>query len=114
MNRNCPLALFSAPSISCQEALGAGLFACFADDGGTSHLLRDARQGVFFAPRDPDDLAEKLAGACRTVGGRPVDQREVCRAEMAEASRWLGYDRLTAWMMDLIADRRAETGKAGA
>ena len=99
------IAAFGRPSISCQEALGTGLVGCFADDGAVNHLVRDPDQGVFFKPGDRADLARMLATAARAIGQSHAEGRDAFRARLADAARWLGYDRIIAATMQELERR---------
>lgn len=86
------VAMFARPSISCQEAMGTGVYVTFADDGSMDHLVPDPSQGRFFVRDDVDHMAETLAGAVDEVQAQP--DRAAWRTELAQRSRWLGYDRI--------------------
>lgn len=98
------IAVFGRASISCQEALGTGLVGCFADDGAMTHLVRAPQQGVFFRPGDREDLALKLSAAVASIL-QHAGARDEFRQSLAQASRWLGYDRIIESVLAELAQR---------
>ena len=88
------IAFFARASISCQETLGTGLIGCLVDDGSLKHLITMPGQGVFFKPGDERDLVAKLEEAQRPLDHLQGPEREKFRRELADGSRWLGYDRI--------------------
>jgi hypothetical protein len=108
------IAIFGRASISCQEALGTGLIGCFVDDGSLNHLVTMPDQGVFFRSNDENDLAAKLEQAVRKLENMDVLQRDTFRQRLAEESRWLGYDRIIAGILDEVSRRTGLTRTAGA
>lgn len=94
------IAYFGRASISCQEALGTGLVVCLVDDGSMNHLVTEPRQGVFFKPGDGRDLAVKLQQAAGWVEGLETAARHQFRESMADASRWLSYDRIISTIVE--------------
>lgn len=103
------IAAFGRASISCQEALGTGLFGCFSDDGSTNHLVTRPDQGAFFRPNDVNDLALKLAEGVRVITRHQGSQREAFRQALADAAAWLGYDRIIVSILDQAAHRTKQT-----
>lgn len=99
------IAMFARPSISCQESMGTGLYAAFADDGSMTHLLRDPAQGVLFRRDDVPDMARVLAAAARHVAAQ--GDRAAFRRGLADRARWLGYDRIAE---DVLARLEAPRG----
>ena len=83
------IAVFSRPSISCQEALGAGAFGVFADDGSMTWLLDDPRQGRLFATGQVTALTDTLYGVCRDL-----DFGSEARAVRAGLAARLSYERI--------------------
>lgn len=100
------IAAFGRASISCQEALGTGLFACFSDDGSLNHLVTMPEQGVFFRPNDEDDLTAQLAKGVHVIQRHQGPQGQEFRRQLAQGARWLGYDRIIAAILQEVADRR--------
>lgn len=103
--------VYNLATISCQEALGTGLFACFGDAGTMQHLITRPDQGVLFRPGDEGDLTEKLSRGLAIAGRHRGEARERFRRELAEASRWLGYDRIIASLLDEVRKRTGSAGK---
>jgi glycosyltransferase involved in cell wall biosynthesis len=99
------IAYFGRASISCQEALGTGLAVCVVDDGSLNHLVTMPQQGVFFRPGDQRDLADKLQRAVGNLEGLDVHRRADLRESLAEASAWLGYDRIIKSILDEVNRR---------
>ncbi|MBU0552605.1 hypothetical protein KKF91_00690 [Myxococcota bacterium] len=95
------VAFFARPSISCQEALGTGLYTLLADDGSMDHLIHGADQGGFFRRDDAQDMARALEAALERLGD------EAARARRAEAARWLGYDRICQRVIDALGAAKA-------
>lgn len=89
------LAVFARPSISAQEALGAGLFAVLADGGSMDWLLTGPADGRFFAAGSVDALADALVESAAQVAAEPPE----ARAERASRARRLGYDRIIAGVL---------------
>jgi hypothetical protein len=96
------IAVFGRASISCQEALGTGVVACFANDGSLNHLVTLPEQGLFFAPGDRADLTAKLSEAVARVRSHEGTQREVFRRRLADAAAWLGYDRIIRAILEKL------------
>jgi hypothetical protein len=99
------IAVFNRASISCQESLGTGLIGCFSDDGSLNHLVTMPHQGMFFQPGNEGDLAEKLSPAVRRLSEMDAAERSAFRRQLADGSRWLGYDRIIAEIFDELAKR---------
>jgi len=106
------LAVFGRASISCQEALGTGLVAVFANDGSLNHLVKRPDQGVFFNPNDVDDLAKKLGDGAKIVKQHEGSHREAFRGELTTAAAWLSYDRIINTVLDRVATSSAGTSRA--
>ena len=105
------VALFGNCSNSCQSALGTGLFACFADNGTMNHLIPLPHQGVLFLPNDVDDLIDKLLASAQAIAGHDGG-REAFRGQLAQASSWLGYDRIIGEVLSrLEAVMARDSGK---
>jgi glycosyltransferase involved in cell wall biosynthesis len=102
------LAIFPNCSISCQAALGTGLTVCLANNGTMDHLIREPSQACFFDPYSETELAESLAELAQRLRTHSVEQRNTRRTALSEASRWLGYDRLAATLLETIASRTLE------
>lgn len=100
------IAVFGRASISCQEALGTGLFGVFTTDGSLNHLVTLPDQGAFFEPGDTADVAEKIAIGVRTVSSHSGDARQAFRRRLADAARWLGYDRIIDSILSELEQRR--------
>lgn len=99
------IALFSRPSISCQEALGTGAYGLFADDGSMNWLLDTPGQGRLFATGRVDALGSALSVACDEVDFDPK-----ARAQRAVWARRLSYERI----VDEVLERVAFTARIGA
>jgi glycosyltransferase involved in cell wall biosynthesis len=94
------VALFARPSISCQEAMGTGLSVAFADDGSMDHLVPDPVQGRFFVRDDVADMARVLGEAVVQVAAQP--DRSTWRTDLAQRSRWLGYDHIAQQVFERL------------
>ena len=94
------VAIFGRASISCQEALGTGLIGCFVDDGSLNHLVTVPNQGFFFRPNDEQDLGAKVVSAVEVLEPMSLQQRSEFRAALAAGSRWLGFDRIIAGILE--------------
>ena len=57
------ICVFPRASVSCQAALGTGLFPCFSENRGMHHLIRSEQQGLFFELFAPESLADRLVEA---------------------------------------------------
>lgn len=95
------VAAFARASISCQEALGTGLIGCFPDDGSLDHLITLPEQGVLFRTHHHGDLVAQLLRAIDQLDS--ADDREAHRRRMADASRWLGYDRIVDSILSRVS-----------
>jgi len=83
------MALFSRPSISCQEALGSGAYGLFADDGSMTWLLDDPSQGRLFATGEVSALTAATVAVCEGVDFGPL-----ARADRARSATRLSYERI--------------------
>jgi hypothetical protein len=99
------LAVFGRASISCQESLGTGLVACFSDEGSLHHLVTEEEQAVFFRRDRREDLERAIEEAIGILGRRAQPERLARRRRLAEASRWLGYDRIIGRVLELVEQR---------
>jgi L-malate glycosyltransferase len=61
---------FEGGPLSVMEYMGAGLPVVATKVGGLPELVRDGENGVLVPPRDPDDLAESIAGLLVDAGRR--------------------------------------------
>jgi glycosyltransferase involved in cell wall biosynthesis len=103
------IAVLPNASISCQAALGTGLTVCLADNGTMDHLARCPSQAVFFDPARPEELSSRLIDLADSMGSKPVEERYAEREILANASRWLGYDKLVASVLEnAMAERLPE------
>ena len=89
-------------SISCQAALGTGLTVCLANNGTMDHLIRHPSQAAFFDPAQPEELSHRLMDLADSIASKSVQERYAERDLLARASRWLGYDRLVASVVEHI------------
>jgi hypothetical protein len=96
------ICVFGRASISCQEALATGLFACFADEAALRCLVRSEGQAAFFRRGDARDLSARLAAVAQEMSGQPPNEREGQRQARTERSRWLGYDRIVPVVLDRL------------
>jgi glycosyltransferase involved in cell wall biosynthesis len=96
------IAILPNASISCQAALGTGLTVCLAGNGTMDHLVRHPSQAVFFDPVQPEELSHRLIDLVDSMVSKSVGERQTERERLARASRWLGYDRLVASVVDNI------------
>ena len=107
------IAVFGSASISCQAALGTGLVMGAADEQGTTNfLVKRADQGFFYPPRDDEAMAEQLLAAAACLAERTGSTRQAHRRELAEASRWLGYDQLVQQVLDAAKTRSSGAAAA--
>ena len=83
------VAVFSRPSISCQEALGTGAYGVFADDGSMTWLLDGPDQGRLFATGAETALTAAVVAACEGV-----DFGAAARAQRAALAARLSYDHI--------------------
>jgi glycosyltransferase involved in cell wall biosynthesis len=102
------VAVFPNASISCQAALGTGLTVCLANNGTMDHLIRSGSQAVFFDPARLEDLCLRLTRLAELMVQWPIEKRLAKREEMAASSRWLGYDRLCASVLERIVSQPVE------
>ncbi len=83
------IALFSRPSISCQEALGTGAYGLFADDGSMTWLLDEPSQGRLFTTGEVSALTAAVVAVCEGV-----DFGAEARANRARKAARLSYERI--------------------
>ncbi len=99
------IAVLPNASISCQAALGTGLTVCLADNGTMDHLIRHPSQAAFFDPAQPEELSRRLIELADAITSKSMQERYVEREALARTSRWLGYDRLVASVVEHISSR---------
>ena len=86
------IALFAQPSISCQEALGTGLYAVFADDGSMDWLLTAPGDGTLYKTGQHDALVSALQSAVDLL----VNDDEEHRSARAKRASRLSYTQIIA------------------
>ena len=96
------IAVLPNASISCQAALGTGLIVCLANNGTMDHVIRHPSQAAFFDPARPEELSHRLMDLADSIASKSVQDRFLERDVLARASRWLGYDRLVASVVEHI------------
>lgn len=97
------IAVLPNASISCQAALGTGLTVCLADNGTMDHLIRNPSQAAFFDPAQPGELSRRLMDLANSMASKTTQERYAEREVLARASRWLGYDRLVASVVERMS-----------
>ena len=98
------LALFAQPSISCQEALGAGCYGVFADDGSMDWLLATSEDGALYKTGDEAALSDAiLHGISHLMGSNAL----LLRRGRADRAHRLNYDAI----IDQIIESASNCGR---
>lgn len=99
------IVVYNRPTISCQEALGTGLYACFADGGTMNHLVTSDEQGAFYRPLDVNHLTEVLTSAITRFEQLSGEARQAFRSRLAAEAQWLRYDRIIESVFEELRKR---------
>jgi glycosyltransferase involved in cell wall biosynthesis len=105
---------YNLATISCQEALGTGLYSCLSDIGAMDHLLQSPEQGSLYRPDDADDLARCIERGMHMLERLDPQARLALRSRMADEGRWLGYDRIIASILDEVRQRMESAARTQA
>ncbi len=100
------ITLFNNPSNSVQMALGTGLYACLADKGSMSHLIRQSDQGIFYQQDNVEDMSQKLVASAQVIKKHLSKDHSSFRKHLAQESRWLGYDRIVDSILKCFRQRQ--------
>lgn len=100
---------------TCMEAMAAGIPVVAAGAGGMGEMIRDGRDGLLFAPGDPESCAEALARvaamtpAARAELGRSAAERilTLCNNQSVIERRIAHYERVVAARRAASAARAA-------
>jgi hypothetical protein len=96
------VAIFAQPSISCQEALGTGIFTIFADDGSMDWLISCSDDGAFYRTGDIEDLSRVLD---QTIARLSAEALETGRTDRAERATRLSYDEIIDSVLAMAGSR---------
>ena len=99
------IVVYNLATISCQEALGTGLYACFAENGTMNHLLSSENQGRLYGANDPESLAGCIEEEARRMQSLSSAERVAERHVRAQANQWLGYDKIIQTVLEALSGR---------
>lgn len=102
------IVVFGQATVSCQSALGTGLTTCMADTGTMNHLVKGFEHARFFGRMDSEDLSRNLVEQCGILERYAEFERREQRKRQAQASRWLGYDKIVDVVMRQAMRRASE------